>query len=171
MVTRTHTYDYEQSSEGGREREVPIPWTRLTDATPTLGDPAQVTGLPAGTQVTGTVVEPGVAITDPYAILNVSKGAVYRHNVRTVDVLHIAGNLHEHSWRDINIGDTVYYSAEVDTLTAGVAKLGLCPLQSDGATLNAVFGHVVLDQEETVSSFPKLAGASGNTHMCAIEQD
>ena len=32
------TYEFQQSSEGGRERMVPIPWTRLTDATPTKAE-------------------------------------------------------------------------------------------------------------------------------------
>ena len=171
MVTRTTTYDYEQSSESDRERMVLIPWARLCDATPTLGDPAEVISAVPGTEITGTVINPGVVTVDAYAILNVARGAVYRHNVRTTDVLHIAGNLHEHSWRDINIGDTVYYSAETDTLTAGVAKLALTPVQSDGATLNAVFGHVVMMQDETPANFPKLAGAAGNTHVCAVEQE
>jgi len=168
MVTRTTTYDYEQSSEAGRERMLPIPWTRLTDTTPTLGDPAQVTGLPAGTQETGTVVNPGVAVTNPTVVLNVASGAVYRHNVRNV-VTYNAGPVAEATWRAINIGDTVYYDPEQDTLNG--VKLSLAPLQSDAATLNAIFGHVVMMQDEDSADFGKGTNAIGSTHVCAVMQE
>ncbi len=168
MVTRTTTYDYEQSSETGRERHVPIPWSRLTDTTPTLGDPAQITGLPAGTQQTGTVVNPGVVTVDPYVILNTASGAVYRHNVRNV-VTYTAGPVAEATWRAIQIGDTVYYDPEQDVLNG--VKLSLAPLQSDAATVNAIFGHVVMMQDEDSADFGKGNTQAGSTHVCAVMQE
>jgi len=168
MVSRSTTYDYEQSSEGGRERHEIIPWTRLTDATPTIGDPAEVTGLPIGSQMTGTVINPGVAVTDPYAIINIAKGAVYRHNVR--NVITYAGGPVEAAWRVINIGDTVYYDPEQDTLNG--VKLSLAPLRTDGTTPNTIFGTVVLMQDEDSADYPKgTAVTPGTTHVCAIDQD
>lgn len=168
MVTRSTTYDYEQSSESNRERHVPIPWSRLTDATPVLGDPAQVTCAVAGANITGTVIGPGTVTVDPYAILNVARKAVYRHNVRTTSTMHPAPPaIHEGAWSAINIGDPVYYSDEQDTING--VKLNLCPTSS-AAVANALFGHIVLMQDETESSYPKAAGAAGNTHVCAVEQ-
>jgi len=168
MVTRSTTYDYEQSSEGGRERHELIPWSRLTDATPTLGDPAQVTGLPAGTQMTGTVINPGVVTTDPYVVMNVAHGAVYRHNVRNV-VTYTAGPVAEATWRAIQIGDAVYYDPEQDVLNG--VKLSLAPLQSDAATLNALFGHIVMMQDEDSADFGKGTTLVGSTHVCAVDQE
>lgn len=166
MVTRTGTDGFEQSSESGRERHLPVPWTRLTDTTPTLGDPAQITGLPAGTQQTGTVIVPGSA-GDPVAIINTADGAVYAHNVRNV-VTYNAGPVAEATWRAINIGDTVYYDPEQDTLNG--IKLSLCPLQSDGATANARFGHITTLQDEDSSDYSKGTALAGSTHVCGVEQ-
>ena len=165
MVTRTTTYEYEQSSEGGRERMLPMPFTRLTDATPTLGDPAQVTGLIAGLMITGTVINPGTTA-DPYAVLNVADGAVFKHNVRNT-LTYGAGPVAEATWGALNLGDPVYYSAEQDVLNG--IKLSTSPLQSDGATANTLFGHIVLEQDETSASFPK-GTVTASTHVCAIQQ-
>ena len=104
MTVRSITQSYEQSSEAGRERHVTIPRSRLNDTTPTLGDPAMVTCLTAGQELTGTVVNPG-SVADPYAIINVAEGAVYVHNVR--NVLTYDGADNEATWGPVNIGDTV----------------------------------------------------------------
>jgi len=164
MVTRTTTYDYEQSSESGRERMVPVPWTRLNDVTPTLADPAMVTGLPVGTQITGTVINPGVAVTDPVVVLNTSPGAVFRHNVRNVITWNVAVEL---AWRAMNIGDVVYYDYTSDA-TNGV-KLSTSPLNQAG-TANPIFGNIVLMQDETSASYPKGTAIGGSTHVCAVMQ-
>ena len=165
MVTRTTTYDYEQSSESGRERMLPVPWTRLTDTTPTLGDPAQVTSAVAGSGITGTVVNPGVVTIDPVAVLNAASGAIFRHNVR--NVLTYAGGPAEASWQVLNVGDVVYYDVTCEVINAGI-KLSVSPLNA--ATANAIFGNIVMMQDEDAADFPKGGAGSGSTHVCAILQ-
>lgn len=163
-MVRTLTNSFEMSSESSRERMVLIPWTRLTDATPTKGDPAQVTGRIAGEQLTGTVYNAGT-IADPYAVLNVAEGRMERHNVRNV-LSYTAGPVAEAVWGPINIGDPVYYDAEQDVLNG--IKLSTSPLQSDGATPNARFGTIIMLQNETSASFYKGAALVGSTHECGI---
>ena len=165
MVTRTTTQDYEQSSEAGRERNVPVPWSRLTDATPTLGDPFQATGLVAGSTFCGTVINPGVVTTDEMIISNVADGAIFRHNVR--NVLTWVGGPAEATWGPINLGNPVFYDAQEDT--ANGIKLSTSPLNSAGAA-NTLFGHVVLMQDEDSSDFPKGAALVASTHVCAVMQ-
>jgi len=159
-------YDFQQSSEAGRERMIRIPHARLTDVTPTVGDPAQVTGRVAGEQITGVVYNAGVLVTNTYAILNVAKGQVIRVSVRNT-LTYGAGPLAEATHGVINIGDPVYYSDEQDTLTPGV-KLSTSPLQSDAATPNARFGNVVMLQDEDADDFPKAAADAGHTVTCAV---
>jgi len=141
-----------------------IPWARLTDATPTKGDPAQVTGLIAGEQVTGVVMNPGVAA-DPYAILNVAEGRMERQNVRCV-LTYTAGPVAEATFGLMNIGDPVFYDAEQDTLNG--VKLSTSPLQSDGATANARYGIIIMTQDEDADDFPKGSASVGTTVECAI---
>ena len=164
MVTRSGTVGYQQSSESGRERMVKIPYARLTDQTPTIGDPAQITGLLPGAQMTGTVIT--VDAVDSEAMINRAEGAVYRHNVRTV-LTYNGGNA-EATWGVINIGDPVYYDLTSDA-NHGV-KLSTSPLQGDAATANARFGTVIMLQSEDADDFAKAAGAAGNTHLCAVDQ-
>lgn len=164
MVTRTTTYDYEQSSEGGRERELLIPWTRLTDTTPTLHDPAQVTGRVIGQSITGTIITVGSAA-DPYVVLNTADGAVYRHNVRNVLTWN-AGPV-EGTHGELNIGDPVYYDPQSDAING--VKLSTAPVEFGGA-LNTLFGHIVMMEDEDSSDFPKGADTVGSTHVCAIMQ-
>lgn len=166
MVARTDTYTYEVSSEGGRERMLVIPWARLNDATPTIGDPAMVTSLLPGTNLTGTVLNAGVAA-DPYIELNIAKGARYWHNVRNV-LTYGAGPVAELTWGPINIGDPVYYDPEQDTLNG--IKLSTCPLQSDGATANPLFGFIGLRDDETAASFPRGTALVGSTDAFCVVQ-
>ena len=42
-------YEYEQSSEAGRERHIRVPYSRLADQTPTIHDPFKMTARTAGT--------------------------------------------------------------------------------------------------------------------------
>lgn len=157
---------YEQSSEAGRERHLDVPYSRLVDTTPTLHDPAAVTGLPVGTQVTGTVIT--LDATDSIAIVNHARGAVYMHYVRDATD-YSTGPLAESAWRVINIGDAVYYDAEQDTLNG--IKLSLSPVASDNTTANPLFGWVVMAQEEDVNDFPKGDGLTpGATFLCAVVQ-
>ena len=155
---------FEMSSEVGRERHVLIPWARLTDATPTKGDPAQITGLVPGLQETGVVMNPGSAA-DPYAVLNVADGRMERQNVRNV-LTYTAGPVAEATFGPINIGDPVFYDAEQDTLNG--VKLSTSPLQSDGTTANAQYGIVIMQQEEDAADFPKGTALAGSTNLCAV---
>lgn len=154
--------DYEQSSESGRERHLNIPYSRLLDVTPTLHDPACVTGLPVGTQLTGTVVT--LDATDSEAVINHARGAVYRHYLRNVATYN--GGV-EATWRAIQVGDAVYYDASA-TMPA-TAKLSLSPLNNLGAA-NTLFGWVVLDQEEDSTDFGKGTTQAGSTWLCAVAQ-
>lgn len=154
---------YEQSSESGRERHVPIPYARLEDATPTLHDAAAVLSAVPGTQITGVSVT--LDAVNSVAILNVARGAVYRQNVRNC-ITYNAGN--ENAWRALNIGDPVYYDRS-NTMPAGY-YLSTSPLDRTGAA-NPLFGWVVLLQNETAASYPKgIAIAPGSSIPdCAIQ--
>ena len=163
-MTRTTTYNADVSSEAGRERMVRIPYARLTDVTPTIKDPAQVTGLIAGLMMTGTVMT--IDATNSEAMLNIADGAVYLHNVRNV-LTYTAGPVAEATWGAINVGDPVYYDAEQDVLNG--IKLSTSPLQSDGATANTLFGQVTMLQEEDSTSFPK-GTVTASTQECAVTQ-
>ena len=167
MTVRSITQSYENSSESGRERMVTLPYARLTDATPTLHDPAQVTCAVVGANFHGTVIT--LDATDSIVVLNCADGAQYNHNVRNVITYDGANN--EVTWRAINIGDIVYYDATADVVTtAGVCKLSTSPLDGAGAA-NAIFGHVVVMRGETnAADFPKGTNAAGSNHVCAIAQ-
>lgn len=160
-MVRTLTNSFEMSSESNRERQVLIPWARLADQTPTKGDPAMVTGLIAGEQMTGTVYNAGVAVTDPYVVLNVAEGRMERQNVR--NVLTYAGA--EASWGIMNIGDPVFYDVTSDA-NNGV-KLSTSPLNTAGAA-NPRFGVIIMLQNETSASFGKGVAQSGSTHECGV---
>jgi len=156
MTVRSITQSYEMSSESNRERLVLIPWARLKDVTPTLGDPAAVTCVTAGQELTGTVLSAGVA-RNPYVSLNVADGAIYRHNVR--NVLTYDAQAAEATWGAINVGDTVYYDETQDALTG--IKLSTSPLHGpSGAPIaSPVFGKIVMLQDQTASDFPTVATA------------
>jgi len=162
---RLTTYDYEQSSESGRERHILVPYARQTDATPTLHEPVEVIGLLPGTQITGTNIT--LDATFSTSVVNVADGAVYRHGVR--NVTSYAGGPAEAAWAVINVGDPVYYDAEQDTLTGN--KLSMSPLRSDGATANTLFGQVLMQQDEDADDFPKTDGLTpGASVVCAVMQ-
>lgn len=162
---RTTTYDYEQSSESGRERHVLVPYSRQTDTTPRLHDPVEFTGLLPGTQATGTSITLDATFTT--SVVNVADGAIYRHGVRNCTAYAVGGA--ENAWAAINIGDPVYYDAEQDALTGN--KLSMAPLRADGATANTLFGHVLMQQDEDKDDFPKTDGLTpGAAVVCAIMQ-
>lgn len=165
MATRTTTYDYEVSSESGRERHIRVPYASLEDVTPTLHDPFQVANAPAGTALNGTVIT--LDATDSVIIGNVAWGATYWHNVRNV-LTYTAGPVAEATWAAIAIGMRVYYDTEQDVLNG--VKLSLSPLQSDGTTANDPYGWIVLDQDEDADSYAKGSSGSGSTHVCAVLQ-
>ena len=165
MPTRTITNSFELSSESSRLRMVKIPWSRLTDATPTKGDPSQVTGLIAGAKMCGTVYNPGVTTTNEYAILNVAEGRMERQNVRNV-LTYSAGPVAEATWGAMNIGDPVFYDAEQDALNG--IKLSTAPLQSDGTTPNARFGTIIMLQDEDKDDFAKGDDQAGISIECGV---
>lgn len=150
--------DYEVSSEGA-VRHWEIPFASLSDTTPTATKPAMVTGT-AGSQLTGTILT--VDNTDSIAVVDFTPSMVYRHEVRTV-LTYAAGV--EASWGTLDIGDAVYYDNSA-TMPAGV-YLSTSPLNNAG-TANPLFGWIVpADENDT---FPKDAGAAGNTWECAVMQ-
>lgn len=165
MAIRTTTYDYEQSSEGGREREVRVPYARLVDVTPTLHDPAAVTSLLPGAELIGTVTS--LDATNSVAIINTADGAVFRHNVR--NVLTYNPGVAELTWGPINIGDPVYYDPSA-SMPAN-CKLSTSPLSTTAAA-NPLFGVVVMlqDEADTGADFPRGTALAGSTDAFAIRQ-
>lgn len=161
MVTRTTTYDYEVSSESGRERHVRIPYANLEDATPTLHDPAQVDGI-AGLELNGTIIM--LDAVDSVVIMNVAEGATYWHNVRNV-LTYSQGA--EATFGALAIGSRVYYDVSA-TMPAG-CYLSTSPLDNQG-NANSPFGWIVLDQDETASDYTKGTALAGSTHVCAVLQ-
>jgi hypothetical protein len=166
MVARTTTYNYEQSSESGRERVIRVPYSRLVDVTPTLHDPAAVTSLLPGAEITGTILT--LDATNSVAIINVADGAVYRHNVR--NVLTYNPGVAELTWGLINIGDPVYYDSSA-SMPAN-CKLSTSPLNT-GAAANTRFGHIVMLQDEVDAGtdFPRGSASAGVTDAFAVMQD
>lgn len=152
-------HDYEVSSEGA-VRHWEIPYARLTDATPTPTNPAEVTSLLAGTQLTGTIltVDAGSSV----AVIDFTAGMVYFHYIRNVRTYSASV---EATWGAINIGDPVYYDNSA-TMPAGV-YLSTSPLDNLGAA-NTLFGFVVPKDVDT-DTFPK-GGASASTERAAVMQ-
>jgi hypothetical protein len=161
-TVRTTTYGYEQSSEGGRERHVEVPYDSLT-SDPVLHAPARVVcnNLATGA-LTGTIVTLDDA--DEIAVINVAKGAIYAHNVR--NVLTYSGGS-EATFGQITIGARVYYDPS-STMPAG-CYLSLAASNAAGGS-NTPFGWVVMLQDETANDFPKGSSSSGSTHLCAVLQ-
>src|SRR5512139_1521053 len=91
--------NYECSSEGC-VRHWEIPYARLTDATPTPSNPAEVTSVLLGTQLTGTILT--VDAVNSVAVIDFTCSMVYQFTVR--NVLTYGGGV-EATWGPINIGD------------------------------------------------------------------
>ncbi len=157
MVEAIHN-DYEVSSEGA-VRHWEIPYSRLTDATPTPTNPAEVTSLLPGTQLTGTILT--VDAGDSIAVIDFTCSMVYLHYVRNVRTYN--GGV-EATWGAINIGDPVYYD-DSGTMPAGV-YLSTSPANNQAAA-NTLFGFVVPAND--TDAFPK-GGAVASTQRCAVMQ-
>jgi len=160
-MTETINHDYEVSSESAIVHW-PVPYARMTDVTPTVTQPAEVTCLTAGLQLTGTVLI--VDATNSMAIVDFTCGMVYQHYVR--NVLTYDPGVAELTWGAINIGQTVYYDGSV-SMPAGV-KLSTSPLNT-GGTANAVFGRVVEENPANGLLYP-LGGVTASTQTCAVLQ-
>jgi hypothetical protein len=166
-MTETIHSDYEVSSEGA-VRHWEIPYARLTDATPTPTNAAEVTGRVLGAELTGTILTIDPAPRS-MAIIDFTASMVYRHDVRTV--LTYAGA--EASWGDLNIGDPVYYDSTPALAAQGV-YLSTSPIKSGGGA-NPLFGWIVPGPSATAwdtdaATYPKLGGVSGATWRCAVMQ-
>lgn len=152
--------DYEVSSAGA-ERHWEIPYARLADQTPTPTNPAKVTGLLAGKELTGTILT--VDAGRSTAIIDFTCSMVYRQSIR--NVLTYTGGTTENTFGALNIGDPVYYDAS-STMPAGV-YLSTSPQKIDGAA-NSLFGHIVPDGSPT-DTFPK-GDTNASTQRAAVMQ-
>jgi len=159
-MTEEVKQDYQVSSEGA-VRHWEIPYARLTDTTPTVSNPAEVTSLLAGTQLTGTILS--VDAGESVAVIDFTCSMVYWQEVR--NVLTYAAAV-EATWGAINIGDIVYYDNSA-TMPAGV-YLSTSPLDNTGAA-NTRFGYVVPAQDTDMALYPK-GGITASTQDCAIMQ-
>ncbi len=149
--------DYEVSS--GPVLTWEIPYARLADNTPTPSNPAMVTGVLLGSELTGTIisVDAGASI----AVINFAPGFVLRTTVR--NVLTYAGA--ENTWGAINIGDPVYYD-DTAGMPAGT-YLSTSPLDT-GGNANPLFGRVVPVSD--TDTFPKGVGGVASTQTCGVMQ-
>jgi hypothetical protein len=161
-MTESIHHDYEVSSEGG-VRHWEIPYARLTDATPTPSNPAQVTSLLVGGNLTGTIltVDAGLSV----AVIDFTPGMVYRQTVR--NVLTYGAGPAEATWGPINIGDPIYYDATA-TMPVGT-YLSTSPLNGAGAA-NKLFGFAVGTDEVDQALFPKGAALVGSTQTVGVMQ-
>lgn len=166
-MTETVHPDYEVSSEGA-VRHWAIPYARLDDTTPTPTNAAKVTSQVATTEMTGTIL--AVDATTSMAVIDFTHSMVYMHDVRTVTTYNANA---ESAWADLAIGNTVYYDSSA-TMPAGV-YLSQAAQDADGATNNAIFGHIVAAKgtgfDTDSGDYPKAAGNAGNTWRCAIMQE
>jgi hypothetical protein len=159
-MTEQVNNNYEVSSEGA-VRHWEIPYARLTDTTPTPTNPAEVTSLLPGTQLTGTILTIDAATS--VAVIDFTTGMVYNHEVR--NVLTYAGAV-EATWGAINIGDIVYYDSSA-TMPAGT-YLSTSPLDNVGGA-NPLFGYVVPMDDTDLALYPK-GGITASTQNCGVMQ-
>jgi len=127
--------DYQISSEGA-VRHWEVPYARMTDATPAVGDPAEMTALTAGTEVGGTVLAIDAVVSR--AVVDVTCGMVYKFEVRNVRTYN--PGVAELTWGVIDVGHRVYYDNSASM--PATCKLSTSPLDLTGAA-NSLFGTVV----------------------------
>lgn len=155
-------HDYEVSSEGA-VRHWAIPYSRLSDQTPTPSNPAMVTNRVAGQEMTGTILSVDAATS--MAVIDFTHSMVYKFSVR--NVLTYGAGPAEATWGAINIGDSVFYDDTV-TMPAGV-YLSTSPLDGSG-NASPLFGHVVPLSDADAALYPK-GGATASTQTCAVCQE
>jgi hypothetical protein len=173
--------DYEVKSEFAVcHWEIPV--ARLHDITPTATNPACVTGVLPGAELSGTILTVSVASTLVAAMAEIdfTPGMVYLHDVRNV-LTYVGGPPGaEATWGPINIGDPVFYDRST---TMGVLQIYLSTAPTDndplstGALANSVFGWVVPGPNPTgfdtdAATFPHGAGAdaTATTHRLYVMQ-
>jgi len=160
-MTEAIRHDYEAASEGA-VRHWEIPYSRLTDTTPTPTLPCQVTSLTRSTQLTGTILT--VDASDSVAVVDFTPSMVYYHEVR--NVLTYNPGVAELTWGPLNIGDEVYYDGSA-SMPAGV-YLSTSPLDTDG-TANTRFGWVVSINDTDMALYPK-GGITASTQEVGVMQ-
>lgn len=158
-MTETVLDNYEHSS--GPVMTIAVPYARLTDATPTAGNPCEITGVLVGTQLTGTIMT--VDAGDSIAIVNVAPGFIGNWEVR--NVLTYGGGV-EATWGAINYGDPIYYDKSA-TMPAGI-YLSTSPLDNTGAA-NTLFGYIATKTSEAAALYP-LGGITASTQDCQVQQ-
>jgi hypothetical protein len=151
--------NYEHSS--GPVFTIAVPYARLTDVTPTPGNPCELTSLLAGTQLCGTIMT--VDAGDSIAIVNVAPCFIGNWEVR--NVLTYAAAV-EATWGAINVGDLVYYDNSA-TMPAGV-YLSTSPLDNLGVA-NTLFGVIATITSEAAALYP-LGGITASTQDCQVMQ-
>jgi len=125
--------DYQISSEGA-VRHWEVPYARMTDVTPSVGNPAEMTALTAGTEVGGTVLAIDAVVSR--AVVDFTCSMVYKHKVRNVRTYNAAV---EATWGVVAIGNRVYYDNSA-TMPADV-YLSTSPLDNLGVA-NSLFGTI-----------------------------
>lgn len=140
-----------------------VPYARLSDATPTPTNPAMVTGLLAGVELTGTIITVDAA--NSVAVINFAPGFVLWTTVR--NVLTYGAGPAEATWGPINIGDPIYYD-DTATMPAGT-YLSTSPLDG-GGNANPRFGWAVPASDADAALFPKGAALVGSTQSVAVMQ-
>jgi len=154
-------HDYEASSEGGIVHWE-IPYSRLTDTTPTPTRPCEVTSLTDSTQLTGTILT--IDAGDSVALIDFTPSMVYYQEVRNVLTYDQAA---EATWGAINIGDEVYYDYSATMLALGL-QLSTSPLGAAGQT-NTRFGWVVARHDTDMALYPK-GDATASTEEVGVMQ-
>jgi hypothetical protein len=159
---------YEGSSEGA-VRHWEIPFTRLNNAVaPTPTQPAYVT-VPAAERAlrhgaTGTILSTDTTHVPSVAVIDFTRGAVYKHNVRNVLTY---GGQAEASWGALNVGDPVYY----DDSATMPADYFLSKSPSNGAGLvNPLFGFIVAIDDVDAALYPKAGAVAASLTNVAVIQ-
>lgn len=146
---------YEHSS--GPVFTIAVPYASLTDATPTPGNPCQITGVLVGSFLCGVIME--IDVGDSIAIVNIAP--CFTGNWQVRNVLTYAPPA-EATWGAIAYGADVYYDSSA-TMPAGV-YLSTSPLDNTGAA-NTRFGHIGAITSEAAALYP-LGGATASTQNC-----
>lgn len=158
-MTEVILSNYEHSS--GPVFTIAVPYARLTDVTPTEGNPCELTSLLAGTQLCGTIMT--IDAGDSIAVVNVAPCFIGNWEVR--NVLTYAAAV-EATWGAINVGDLVYYDNSA-TMPAGV-YLSTSPLDNLGVA-NTLFGAIATITSEAAALYP-LGGITASTQDCQVMQ-
>ena len=151
-------YDYEVSV-GGAERKWAVPYARLEDTTPEVGNPALLLADTEGLAIGGAilVIDAGRS----RAVIDFTPGKIYKWQVRNVKTYAAEA---EATFNSLNIGDLVYYDDSA-TMPAGV-YLSTSPLDNLG-NANSLFGRVIGMDITDEALYPK-GGAGASTQTVGV---